>query len=307
MEQDIDLERIAALLEGRIGGDERAELLRELAASPEAAELFAEAAAIHAEVATSGHSDAPTGGHTLAMPRRRKPKFRWAVASLPLAAAIAAIIVLPRIGQSGVPLTLRGDAEWLAAAAGELTDALGPAWADPLWTVTRGPADAPTIQAFRVGVRLVDLEVARRAQQEDIVRQLAASVREMLEAAPEGAVAAVQFDRIAQSEGVEAQALEDAFDATVAVLASDAEFDLGLWAEQARLAAAAGDSVFFRTGRTPHEELSRLVDVTANRVPASATQALNEIEAIIASGRAGDRLMEVRELLEVTVRAAGDS
>lgn len=249
-----DPERLAALLDERLSGAERDELLARLADSDEDLAVFGEAAAIQRELEAEDEASASAVPDELARRRAARPARgldrRWMAA----AAVVAGLALLPlawRASQSG---PVREPAQAVAMledpAAG-----LPPGWEVRPWSDTRGGGNAADdALSVQLGAFMVDLEIAVRARDADATQLLSDRIALSLsEASTSGTLAARYFSEITQSAGAPPAellpALEEASDA--AAMAVDADrFALGAWMEAARFAAARRDAAFFREART---------------------------------------------------------
>lgn len=265
-----DPERLAALLDGRLSGAERDELLARLADQDEDLALFAEAAAIqreleaedgvgadtpvHASAADAEPADAEPGVIPLRRPEaaRRGVDRRW----LAVAAVVAGIALVPLAWRASQGGGVREPAQ-AVAMLGNSSAGLPVGWNDNRpWSNTRGGADglSDEARAARVGAWIVNLELAVRTRDAEATRQLVATIAAALtEANASGTYAASQFQALADRAGADPAellpALHDASDAAADAVDED-RFALGAWAEAARFAAAGRDVAFFRDART---------------------------------------------------------
>jgi hypothetical protein len=315
-----DAERLAALLDGTLSDDERAEMLARVSSSEAHFDVFADAAAIAHDleaqegrpVTVDGEEDddgessvlesprasdaglvqaegsvpdtdddeaasAPRviageekaregGGTATAAPdteggatvtplrpaerarRRSMPPVRW----LALAAVLAAVALVPVLW-SRRGTAEPGDPGRLAALIEDGAAGLPAGWIDTRpWGATRGPGDplTPEARAVRLGVLLVDLEVAARARQGEAVRLLAAQILVLLEEVPASGPTADGYRAIREAGGASPAELEEGRDGVAGLVADEELLSLGAWAEAARLAAARRDAEFFRTRET---------------------------------------------------------
>src|SRR5262249_31182097 len=154
-----DLELLAALFDGRLSGEERAQAVKLLAESDEALEIFANV------VRDQGGEDAKV------IPIRSSRRWsQWKVVVPVAAAAAVAIIMIPRLaGRLGTESLAAQYAIQLTDAP-HVSDALREGWTERGWSVTRGvgretpgtPRAVEPKYVFRLGVRSVDLQVSLR-------------------------------------------------------------------------------------------------------------------------------------------------
>lgn len=221
-----DPERIAALLDGRLTGADREQVLAALAQSDESLELYADAvAALTAEKASASVPVRGLGGRRV-----------YGLIGLALAASIGAILIVPALRRGNEV------AESPARFASLLT--IPAASAPPLWGPTRGGSVGLTSEqlAARVGVRVTGYELARRAGS-PAAGALAADLARLMEYVSAGAPAVTLYrelaktDRPADSLAMQAHAFARA--------AAGVYVDVGALLEASRSAALARDAEFF--------------------------------------------------------------
>jgi hypothetical protein len=252
---DIDDERIAALLDGRVEGEDRRALLAELAEADEDYRVFADAAAIlrerEEEATTAQQTQAAEPAQVVPIgTRARRRIMPWA--------ALAAVLA----GAALVPVLRLATAVSLdpAAVAGRLSPAaarLPAGWTDHIpWGTHRGadgpPASDPA-QAARLGALLVDLEVAVRSGDHQAVGVDAARVSHVLGDVPGGGILSPTYDAVRANPAQPADSLRASVKEGregIAQLVDRDWLEAGAWAEGARLAAAAHDAAFFDRRRT---------------------------------------------------------
>jgi len=301
-------ERLAALLDGRLDAHRRDELLAELAASEDDFDAYADAVAITAELegaapeVTPLHAApevtpipvAPEVAPTDATPevtpihaapsRRRGLQPRW----LALAAVLAGVALAP----------------WLwtrfAADRGSLVaveaDALPAGWDASPWGTTRGAGDGLTddARAVRLGVRLVDLELAVRGR-DPATAQLATETALLLEGLSAAAPAGL-YHQIARRAGEPAERLEPLLREgrrLVPQMAGEERVKLGAWIESARIAAATRDQRFFAS-RANRSQLKRMAEDAT--LPPSARSTAARLRIVVETASAQDWSLLEREL-----------
>jgi hypothetical protein len=233
----IDPERLAALLDGRLGGAERSELLTQLAASDSAFEAYADAAAVVGELQAG--------------PRHWQTPMRW----IAIAAVLAGLALAPWLWMR-MRSANRDDPGRFVALLAAPAGSVPAGWnADP-WGTVRG-SDQPlmaTARAARLGARLTDLALA--VQRRDTASAtLAADIGALLEAVPAAGPVSAMYHEIGTRAGAApsdlAPLLTRAGSATARLAGADL-VQLGAWVEAARVAAATQDAAFFdsRQSRT---------------------------------------------------------
>ena len=156
-ENDIDLELIAAFIDGRLSGADRERAVKLLTSSEAAFEIYSDALHVQADLA-------PENVIALASRRGRGTRRWWAIAPV-AAAAVLLIAILPTIrarrDQAVFSSTTMAIAQPLMDRA-ESPGVLGAGWDQRNWSVTRGTVArlVDSTIAFRLGVRAVDLRIA---------------------------------------------------------------------------------------------------------------------------------------------------
>ena len=252
-----DDERLAALLEGRLVGPERDELLAYLAAADEDLLVFAKTAAVLREMEedeaaqpAGEPADASPGRETLppsARPGWRRRAPRWAAIPAVLVGLVALVLYLgPGRSAPAGPMQL-------AASALPLGQRMPPDWTDSLpWDgIVRGDESPPPgpAGAVQAGVFLLRLAVAVQSGDSAATAELAVKTMKRFEV--QGTSRA--FREIRDRAGEPADSLQPLLEQATERL--EARWDpkylrLGAWAEAARLATTRSDSAFFRTDDT---------------------------------------------------------
>ena len=243
----VDSECLAALLDGRLDAQARAETLTRLASSKEDLAVFAEAAAVLADLEAE-HGPAAA----LRSPDGPLRAVLGARGWFAMAAAIVCLAVVPwawRRGHSDDLLPPAGYVILLAEPRG-----LPPGHDLRPWGVTRASADplSPAARAVRLGATLAQLQLAVETR-DSAAAALASDVVGLLDgmagAAPTVAIYREVARRAGEPPGQMAPLLARGGEAA-ARAAGEAWVDLGGWAETARVAAARRDARFFRTQST---------------------------------------------------------
>jgi len=242
----VSAEELAALLDGRLDQSRRAELLASLGSSEEAIEAYASAASVISELEAgdTARSTAPSKTASRAHPRRL-PAWSW----LAMAAALAGVAVAPWLWTRARSVDKEDPGRFvgLVAAPGH---ALPPQWYGTPWPGTRGAGEplSATARAVRLGVRLVDLELAVRTRDSTLTR-LTAEIVDLVEGLPAGSPVAEIYRDVARraSSGVTAESLEPILERgrdAASKLAGPDFVQLGAWAETGRIAARQHNSDF---------------------------------------------------------------
>jgi hypothetical protein len=248
---ELDLELIAAYLDGQLTGEERARAVKLLAESDEALEIFAEAARIQQDLNPPARTSAWFGRRT------------WTVAVPLAAAAVLAIVALPLArSPSAAP---ESDARVFVAALEtrqEFGARLGAGWERPAWSVTRGDASqrdslgaptgrvvAPPVLAFRLGVASTYLQVALSRADRPAAQRVTDSLIELMDGMNYADMVTANYrelrSRLATDSLAELRERASRAERELNGLLRSPRFSLGEWAGAALLAARTGDRGFF--------------------------------------------------------------
>lgn len=241
-----DDERLSALLDGRVQGQQREELLAHLSANEDDYAVFTSTAAA---LRALEEEDARAAGKEQedVIPLRRPSRGPWLpMRSLAVAASIATIALVGT-------LTLRtsgagaGDPVQLAERAGP--QGLPAGWDRTPWSGVRGSGSAsPDQEAVRAGAMLVQLAAAAQVGDTAAVRLLAQQLNERY---GRGTGAGTSLRRIADRSDTSPDSLTALIGQATDRLArglGPKPLELGAWVEAARLAAKHQRDEFFDDG-----------------------------------------------------------
>lgn len=283
-----EIERLAALADGRVSNEERDVLLRHVNRCEDCYEILVDTLKYASSVSALPASDTSARSPALDRP------WKWA-AGLAIAAGILLVLLIPVttliLWPSEPPLTaaalsdalqLESQGDLLAAQLIDNLDAGRGFAAD---------SDAGRI-AFRLGVRQMDLAVARSAGAEIWLDRILREMERTLEVAPRFStqIRLVQETRRGLSAGALSPTEVAALEEGLAAVQPDF-FSLGLWAESGRLAAANQtmsllESQAFSEG---------LVLATRLELPPTATAEVTRIQALSESEVQGKEAWESLE------------
>lgn len=258
----IDPERLAALLDARLSGPERAELLQQLAASDSALESYGDAAAVVGELQTG--------------PRRWLTPMRW----IAIAAVLAGLALAPWLWMRMRP-TNRDDPGRFVALLTSPAGGVPAGWnADP-WGSVRGSAEPLTAaaRAARLGTRLTDLALAVQ-RRDTATGTLAADIGALLDGVPAAGPVSAMYHDIGTRAGAAPSDLRPLLTqagSAAARLAGADLVQLGAWVEAARVAAAAQDAAFFDSPQS-RTMLARASTLTGLTEPARAQISRLQVE-----------------------------
>ena len=241
----IDPEQLAALLDGKLTGAARDEVIAQLARSEEAYEVFVDADGIVRELADQ---DKPSRAPARRASRVR-PSWRWwrdgGTRFIALAAGVAGVAALSWVWSQR---SAGGDASgrWPVALLSDGSAGLPTNWNDVDWPKTRARTEALTAEtrAARIGARLVDLEMALRTRDQRAAG-FAEELALLLDGVPGGAGGALSYRELARRGTAPAPEDWSETRASTEVLAGQVPARLGAWAEAGRIAALRHDAAFF--------------------------------------------------------------
>ncbi|HVS64078.1 MAG TPA: zf-HC2 domain-containing protein [Thermoanaerobaculia bacterium] len=239
-------EDLAAFLDLRLDGNERREVESHLAGCEDCRESYSEGLRFRQEEAAA--EDRGAGAQRrLVIPRRT-----WALAAgVLLAAGVAGLWLLLRDPWTGRTRTLVAS----LPAGRELAKVLGPAWSDSVWSLTRGQTSslmATPAASVWLGARVVDLDVALRADDVEAARRLTRELVEKLanRGTPEEQVV-ISYELLLEEleTGSERTTLLEGAALAEVLVADGVEpthYQVGRWLEAGRLASLVGDPSIYR-------------------------------------------------------------
>ena len=251
IDTNVDLELIAAFIDGRLSGEERARAVKMLADSDEALELFA---STMRERQTSDVKVVP-----IATARRWR---QWKVV-LPVAAAAAiAVVMVPRMSGPGKSDALANQYAMELTQDPRFAGGLRKGWDVPGWNVNRGAARetpgtsragsaAESKLAFRLGARTLHLQVALLRGDTALAAGFTSEILETLGGVLYSDPVAARYTELKSrlSSDSAARSLEHATSAErdLSNLLGSPSFAFGQWVAAADLAAQMHDRTFFES------------------------------------------------------------
>jgi hypothetical protein len=313
----VDLELIAAFIDGRLAGEDRARAVKLLADSDEALELFAHA--VQHQVPAEEMTVVPVAPahREVQTPRQWRRHWEhwghWKVIGPVAAAAAAVLAILPTLVSRGPQAVLATEYALELARDPHFTTGLTEGWEQRGWAVTRGvgsgretgsPRQAGSALesklAFRLGVRMVDLQVALQRGDTALAARLTSEVIESLNAVamaePVAASYATLRSRLATEPRGEAIAQASDAERQLGELLGSSAFAFGQWVGAAELAARMRDAAFFES---PHGVA--YIQSTEGLV-SDDSAALRAIEARLKQGSPEGALEDVRAILQGVIR-----
>lgn len=299
-----DLELLAALIDGRLSGEEKARAMKLLAESDEALELFANAV-----------RDQPVEDVKVIPIRTARRWNQWKVFVPVAAAAAVAIIIIPRL------VGRLGNEPQAAQYAMELThaprfgDALRDGWAERGWSVTRGvgretpgtPRAVEPKYVFRLGVRSVDLQVSLRHRDTVLANRLTSEVIATLSNFQMAEDVSLGYDELKTM--ISTDEIDRSIDRASSLeeelrefLGKPPLFAFGQWTGAAELAARTRDTSFFESARGIRYIQSAMPPGTLTKDDA---ETLRSIDSLVSQGLDDRSFEEVQTKLQVVIRNRG--
>ncbi|MGB5163537.1 MAG: hypothetical protein WBQ27_20690 [Thermoanaerobaculia bacterium] len=242
-----EIEQLAALLDARLGGKEREQVVEHLNQCEACYEIFAETLRFKQEETESGR--------LIEHPATRR-RFTWAAASMAAAAVLALIVALPlwylqRFAAPGDFAAYRL-ADRLVAGS-EAAALMNHTYSGDGWSRTRGFGALlnERQRAFRLGVRTIDLEIALRTSDGERAERLLHELADMASDLPLPEMILVSYNDLVErlELGEAPESLVDRSTGAASLVddaAASPYYALGQWAEAGLLAASSGDAEFFR-------------------------------------------------------------
>jgi hypothetical protein len=310
-ESPIDLELVAAFIDGRVTPAERERALEMLANSDAAFEAFVNA--VHVQADNADAKVVP-----IAPARARRGLRTWSVV-LPAVAAALLIAVLPKIRAYRAERAFHVTAGSIVSLVADTTlrsIAASAGWEQRNWSVTRGgpSALADSARDFRLGVRTVDLQVAIGQGDTKVADRL---VAEML-----GWVSQLRFSEVVASQYAELHrelaaaqprdriaADASAAEATLGELLDSASsdsfwFGFGKWCAGAELAAGAHVGAFFQSDLTTRV-MKAAVERGGGKLAESEIATLHRVIALARPGASSGEFAQMRDLLQALIKNHG--
>jgi hypothetical protein len=316
----VNPETLAAFLDGTASPEEREGVLRTIASSKEAYARFLEAAAVHRELpSTLAVAPDATPGDT-ATPRPTAQEVanarwfrRWQAIPVLLAAGAAAVLITRAfLGSEPQSIQLvQATSLTREMGSGALTRTFGDGWNQPPWSAVRGSETSVGSRSlsFRAGARYAELELAARASDSAGVISSADAIAGLLATTEAGAALAATFGDMARAPDFgRRRQRASAARRLRASLGAEGWFDLGVWAETARLAVAARDTAFFDARGRAASELRRILQPrVATSAPRNAEWApvVDALRPLLAERSwSQNELTEARGAIDAAIAAA---
>jgi hypothetical protein len=306
-DSNLDLELIAALIDGRLSGEERARAVKLLADSDEALELFA-------STLRQQQDAADVKVVPIATARRWR---QWKV-MVPVAAA-AVLAILPTLVGRGAQAVLASEYAMALTQDPHFASGLRAGWDQRRWAVTRGGGPLREVPgarqvgsalesrlSFRLGVRSLDLQVALLRGDTALAGRLTSEVLETLSAVAYTDPVAARYTELKSRLATDAVArsIERASDAEreLRKLLDAQSFAFGQWVAAAELAAQTHDAAFFQS---KHGTRFVRSTIPGGGLAPEDTEALRSIDGRTTQGLTDQALDEMNKDLQKIIRRRG--
>jgi hypothetical protein len=302
---ELDLDLIAGLIDGRLSGAERERAIEQLSESEAAFEIYTDALRVRSDLPGAAGDIIPLST------AKRRPAPPWRTIGSLAAAAVLAVAVVPQFMARRNAAAVDAPASQITmtlARQPDLSRRLAGEWDSRAWSVTRGAsATVDTTLAFRLGVRTVDLNVALTLGDTARAARLTGELVESL--------GRTDLSEMARAEYVElrTQLTRGESPADLTERASHAErtldelldsfwFAFGRWTAGGDLAARTGTTEFFAAPLT-----ERFLKVAAKRqgLERADAEILDRIATLARKDVNGETMNTLRQLFETLIRRHG--
>jgi hypothetical protein len=307
IDSNMDLELIAALLDGRLSGAERERAIKLLADSDEALKVFAGAL-------RQGGDRSHRDDRVVPIPAAHR-RSAWKIA---VAAAVLAIAIVPSMLRRKPQATLGHQYVVLLETNPRFITGLPANWHQQSWSVTRGPAlhlagtqtpgsTSDSKNAFRVGLRSLDLEIALRRADRARAGQLTDELADLLRrsvAVSESAVDSYMQlkSRIGTDSIADLLVRSGTIERELHDMMASPSFDFGQWVGAADVAAQMRYASFFQSANGTAAIRSAM---PTSSLAAEDTAALHAIDTRLRAAPTDRTLDEIHDILQTIVRRWG--
>jgi hypothetical protein len=293
---EFDPDLVAAFIDGKLSGADRERVVRLLAESEAAFEVYADAVRAREDLDADAIIPIPVRPP---VPVRRP---RWLTVGAPLAAAAALLIaVLPRV-VSNPAATFAMGAESIAKPLTDrpqLAMALSSALDEPRWSATRGGVSTfvDSTAALRLGARATDLQVALAVGDRERANRVVVEMVDLLDSVILSDAARAEYGEIRKrittgdSTSVLIGAAATADEHLGDFLASR-WYGVGKWLAAGELAARTHSAEFFKSSET-----TRFIEaaIRSGGFAPDEVEALRQVEGVAKRGIAESEFETVRE------------
>jgi hypothetical protein len=300
--EHFDPDLMAAFIDGRLSGAERERVVRLLAESEEAFEVYSDAVMARRDL-----EDDPAV--SLAAHRERRSR-RWWIAGIPAAAAAALVVALfPAVQARRADATLAMRAESITqplTSRPQLAVALGTTWDEGRWSVNRGGGSTvvDSTAALRLGVRATDLQVALAVGDRERAGRVAADMVAQLGSVNLSDAMVAEYGdlqkRITNGDSIGAiiGAASTADDDLRAFLDSG-WYGVGKWLAAGELAARTHSADFFEASETTRFLAAAIL---GGGFAPDEVAALRRVEGVVTRGVAENDFEMIRETFATLIR-----
>jgi len=303
--EELDLDLIAALIDGRLSGAERQRAIKHVNESEAALEIYADALRVLPDIPVPDAKVIP-----LPQPKPR-PGFSWRTMGSVAAAAVLLIAVVPTFMARRDNAALDAQSSQITMALArrpDLSQRLGGDWDTRTWSVTRGEsAQVDSTLAFRLGVRAVDLNVAFATGDTARAARLTGEIIEALGQVRLSDLAKAEYTELRTQlsqprPGTDASAIGARAERTLDELLDSFWFRFGRWTAGGELAARSETTEFFADPRT-----ARFLNVAAKRdgLDRADAEILGQIAGLAGNNVNGEAMNTLRQLFGTLIRRHG--
>lgn len=300
-----DLELIAALLDGRLRGEERARAIRLLADSEPALETFANAL-----------RSQPGGVDQKIVPFRAPQPRYWKVVIPLAAAAVLAIAVTPSLSSRQEPTDVAGrDFAVLLVDNPQLVQRLGAGWEQRSMGPTQRGAESAGVRrlesvapalSFRLGVRSVDLQFALANGDTAVARRLDDDIAGMLRSIGYADMPLASYVELGSSLATapreQSIARASSAERDLSELLDSQSFSVGKWVAAAELAARTRNGAFFKAKIATNFMRST---TAKDALSAEDSRTIERIVTLSQGDMRDSAFDKIRDLLQQMIRRRG--
>jgi len=303
---EFDPDLVAAFIDGKLSGADRERVVRLLADSEEAFEIYADAVRARADLEAEGIIPLPVPDPVPVRPAADPVpirRSRWLTAGAPLAAAAALLIaVLPRVETNLANAAFAMRAESIAqplTGRPQLAMALRSGLDEPRWSATRGGPSTfvDTTAALRLGARATDLEVAIAVGDRERAGRLVTEMVELLDSVTLSDATRAEYGelrhRITTGDSISSiKAAAVTADEHLHDFLDSRWYGTGKWLAAGELAARAHSADFFKSSETARFLKAA---IRSGEFAPDEVEALRQVERAAKRGIAENEFAIVRE------------
>ena len=296
-----DPDLVAAFIDGKLSGAERERVVKLLAESEAAFEVYSDAVMARSDLQGAGPARVVDGG--------RRPR-RWWIAAVPVAAAAALLIaVLPaaQARRDNALLAMRAESIALPLTGQpRLAGTLGSTLDEGRWSANRGGGSTvvESAAALRLGVRATDLQVALGVGDRERAGRVAGEMVDLLGSVNLSDAARVEYadlrkrivsDRVIGQTAAAAATADD----RLRDLLDSPWYGFGKWFAASDMAARAHSAEFFKSAKT-----ARFLEaaIRSGHFPPDEVESLRQVADIAKRGVADSEFETIHTTFAELIR-----